>query len=57
MAKYDKAVTELEQTLREPNKSNFGWRRLREDSHGGDFIRRLDAQYTLQVQMLYADLN
>lgn len=60
MAKYDKAMMELEQSLKKTNQRGSGWRRLlgHQSRRGGDhFVRRLDAQYTLKVEMLYADLN
>lgn len=53
-AKYDQAISELEQIWRDPHSSNSGWRLLSEHPRGGDFVRNLDEEHILEVHMLYA---
>lgn len=58
---YDRAMAELKEHLQmksqEEYENNSGWRLLREHSHGGEYARRLNEEYTLKVQMLYAAPN
>jgi hypothetical protein len=56
-AEYDLAINELEQVRRDPDNSDSAWRLLREHSRGGDYVRRLGTEYTLEVHMLYAMPN
>jgi len=56
MQKYEQAMKELEQVQMKPQEGTR-WRRLREHKHGSVFARRLSKDFTLQVQVLYADPN
>lgn len=52
---YKKAMAELEHHIQKDSSDRVrGWRRLKEDSHGVEFVRRLGEDYHIKVQMLYA---
>jgi hypothetical protein len=55
---YEKAIRELEQTRMDTRRflknSDSDWRVLTENPRGGYYTRKLGAEYTLEVHMLYA---